>query len=849
MKEDTPLSTSKPDTGICVARSARQPGYWYPYIIILLLSIIFFAPYFFQGRIFLAADTLNTVFPWKSYVSTNYLPHNPLITDPVNANYAGLYNDQLNYGLPASWNPYLETGLPSTGITSMTGAPGRWYPLKLLFHSIQNTLDAFMSLLFIHVLLMGVSMYAYLKEIGGNRSGALFGAVAYMFNGSAMVWLEFESVVATAAFFPLLLLAMECYLGERRLLYGFVGAFILGTIALMGQLQYVIYIALMMLFQMGFILIRAFRRKLSRKDVLMIVICFGVTCLGGALLSGIEVLPALDLIKNSSRIGRTFTFQSLFNIMGRVPFSYFITMVFPDYFGSPPLHMSLIPALPTQEYMNYNEICLYMGIPTLFAIVGLLCAKKDIFAKYYIGLVVLMVLLLAGTVVYYPFFMLFPGMNRMNPTRLIFLFVFVMSVGAGLGFKGIGELFGWRKRAFIVSTFLMTSGIAAIGFTSSKSFMARFFNWNFSDPNIIRECGSFRYISSPVIYKPLALLLVSAVLMILYVLLKSRVQRISVIFLLVSLLSYDLISFGRNYNTTVVRDDVYRKTPSIDFLMKQPGPFRVVQDTDSGLWVNSLAPFKLEEVGGYSSFCPERVNALLSYIEYGPDAHFGRWAMFRNWYSPLFDLLNVKYVLTAPNMVLSHPKLKQIFRGDLAIYENTQVMPRAFAVHRHVVCSNLGETLKYMGGERFDMRREVVFEQESTSNIPRAFAQTDSYSPVKVESYAPDRIDISAQMTAPGWLVLTDTWYPGWNALVDGIDTPILKANANFRAVFLSAGAHRVEFVFAPLSSRIGLTMTISAAIVQTLVILYLLFLRKPDDYVKDMAETTAPSLISGQLQ
>jgi uncharacterized membrane protein YfhO len=52
--------------------------------------------------------------------------------------------------------------------------------------------------------------------------------------------------------------------------------------------------------------------------------------------------------------------------------------------------------------------------------------------------------------------------------------------------------------------------------------------------------------------------------------------------------------------------------------------------------------------------------------------------------------------------------------------------------------------------------------------------------------------------------VLTDSWYPGWIARVDGIETPIERADYIFRAVRLAPGEHRVEFEYRPASLQIG---------------------------------------------
>ncbi|HWR98193.1 MAG TPA: hypothetical protein VN317_07190, partial [Candidatus Methanoperedens sp.] len=429
----------------------RQSRAWWAPAGILLATALFFSPYLFQGKVFMAGDALYLHVPWRSYAPPGFFPRNTLITDPVNANFAGLYNRQLKQGGAAAWNPYLLTGLPATGTTSMSGAPGRFYPVKLLLHRLLPTTDAFMWLLMLHVAAMGLFMYLYLREVGAEAAGALFGAVAFMFNGCAMVWLEFESVTYTAALLPLLLLLLERTLRPRGLRYGFAGALVLGLMGLMGMIQYLVYTGLFIGFYTLLLLWRARAAGQGRAGMLRIAACVGITCVGGALISAAGLLPDVELMQNSSRISRSFTFATFFETLARVPFRYLVTLLFPDFYGSPPLRLNIIPRLPSQEYMNYNELCLYLGVPTLVALVGALIAPKTTVQRFYLLMTGLLLALLTGTFLYYPFFKLVPGMNRMNPTRLAFLFMFTGSAAAGLGLSALERLCARRRTIFLAA--------------------------------------------------------------------------------------------------------------------------------------------------------------------------------------------------------------------------------------------------------------------------------------------------------------------------------------------------------------------------------------------------------------
>jgi len=64
---------------------------------------------------------------------------------------------------------------------------------------------------------------------------------------------------------------------------------------------------------------------------------------------------------------------------------------------------------------------------------------------------------------------------------------------------------------------------------------------------------------------------------------------------------------------------------------------------------------------------------------------------------------------------------------------------------------------------------------------------------------------------APGFLVLTDVWYPGWVCTIGGKPVPVYRANHAFRAIEVPAGAHEVVFRFEPASYRLGRRITLGA--------------------------------------
>jgi uncharacterized membrane protein YfhO len=70
-------------------------------------------------------------------------------------------------------------------------------------------------------------------------------------------------------------------------------------------------------------------------------------------------------------------------------------------------------------------------------------------------------------------------------------------------------------------------------------------------------------------------------------------------------------------------------------------------------------------------------------------------------------------------------------------------------------------------------------------------------------------LDLQVKTSGNNFLILNDTYFPGWKAFVDGKKTKIYRANYNFRAVPLSAGTHRVEFIYDPMSFKLGAGVTL----------------------------------------
>lgn len=171
----------------------------------------------------------------------------------------------------------------------------------------------------------------------------------------------------------------------------------------------------------------------------------------------------------------------------------------------------------------------------------------------------------------------------------------------------------------------------------------------------------------------------------------------------------------------------------------------------------------------------------------------------------LRGLTLIDHATDTSRSVTIDPSYRLVHSGDVKIYQNLKVLPRAFVVHRARVVSDPERALTLLQDPRFDPASEVLLEQGTP------LTRTDGASTVQITRYEPEWVELQVELDTPGYLVLTDTYYPGWTADVDGHPVPIQRANLYFRALALEPGSHRVTFHFEPHQVRLGLGVSLAS--------------------------------------
>ncbi|MBI3914050.1 MAG: YfhO family protein [Chloroflexi bacterium] len=143
----------------------------------------------------------------------------------------------------------------------------------------------------------------------------------------------------------------------------------------------------------------------------------------------------------------------------------------------------------------------------------------------------------------------------------------------------------------------------------------------------------------------------------------------------------------------------------------------------------------------------------------------------------------------------------------VAVWRNEDVLPRAFIAHSAELAND---------DAVFARLHDDAFQPASMVLLADGEPLTDSgatQGEAIITRYEATRVEIAVRTDRAGYVVLTDSWYPGWRATVDGNAAPIQRADAIFRAVRVEAGQHRIVFEYAPTSLTVGIVVSVLSLI------------------------------------
>ena len=152
----------------------------------------------------------------------------------------------------------------------------------------------------------------------------------------------------------------------------------------------------------------------------------------------------------------------------------------------------------------------------------------------------------------------------------------------------------------------------------------------------------------------------------------------------------------------------------------------------------------------------------------------------------------------------------EVYRGEVYIHERLAPLPRTYVVYAAEHIPDDEQAMRRLLDDSFDLRNVAItaepLDLPTRAPIPASRAE--------IVEYGDARVVIEATALRQGLLVLSDQFYPGWRASVDGQPVPVLRVNHVLRGVILPPGEHRVVFRFVPTSLRIGGMLSLVGVIV-----------------------------------
>jgi hypothetical protein len=727
-------------------------------VTLILLSFLAFARALRPGKVLSAADVLFFLQPWKS-LAPDLQPGNQLLSDA-----AILFQPWLIYsageigqGRIPLWNPHVFAGSPFfANPQSALLFPLTWIALIL-------PLAPALTLIAISkVASAGIGMYAFLRVRALHPLAGLLGATSFMFSGLIIVWLQW-SYASTLIFFPLLFAAVEWLRtrgGHRPIA---ILALVVALDAFAGYPQGLL---------LGLVSAGAWAVYRAWEAGARFLVRCGVGVGLGLLLAAVQLLPFIEYARHSAVMAyRTGWLPPLHASLRSA-----VNLLMPYYFGSP----------TGGDYWgewNFNEMSASVGLtPWVLLPVALVARRHD---TAFFGLMTLAAgALFYGAVAEWVDTGFFVISFRLAP-----LMVFPLCV---LGAIGMDALLTEPRRLPPWVVTAVRVGFTALVALAFASFMSDYPTMRAG----LRIAGPVQYLYF------LALLTAAAVLTIAGI--RGGGSAWALALIMVQLVS--LAPLAATYNPIIDTRLLFPTPPAVmrlqDEVSRAPGRVLMIP--------NLAMLYGLYGVAGYDGMIPRRLDEVVrptqSRLNLVGSGYFSEVPIF---FSPVRDLLGIRHILVPPDVVLDGPGLSLEYQAaDGRIYRSETALPHAFVVPR-ARCLGDEQTLHLIRKRAVDFRHEVLLAECATA--PPASTPGPSTATAVIERYAPHRVVITAEADHPSYLVLTDTWFPGWTASVDGREARVERADYAFRAVRLEPGRHEVEFRYEPGSVRLGLAISVLA--------------------------------------
>jgi hypothetical protein len=755
-------------------------------LIITAIWIALSSPFFFKGLVPFPSDYLASFFsPWNSYRISGPVK-NESMPDIIGQIYPWRYFavETIKSGQIPLWNPYSFSGTPH--LANYQSAVLN--PLNIGFF-VFPFIDWWSFLIILQPLLAGLFTYMFIKSLKRSEFAAILSSLSFMFCGFVVSWMEYGTLTYAILYLPLALYSIEKYYGNKKYRYPILLALTFPLSFFSGHFQISIYF---LLFIVGYLLFKYLQTKKTRTILyLLLAIFFGM------LLCAPQLFPSIELYSQSFR-------STIFAKTEVIPWGYLPTLFAPDFFGNPVTRNMLFG-----HYAEWNS---YFGlIPLFFALYALTKWKNSTVRFFIIAGAVSLLLAFDSPLQNLLVVLKIPVLSTSALSRIIVLFSFSGAVLAGFGLDILFEYIKSKQYKHI----LIFLGIFTLIFLILWT--AIFFKIYLTPEQAAIAKSNLRL--------PSVILAVFFILTALLILLRKKKDAVfSILLLIIILVSLDIYRFSSKWIPFSPRNFVYPNTGVINIYPQIKGENRIFGNFGG----EGTVYYGLLGTEGYDAVYIRRYGQFISALDHGKitDAYRSvvELPLAGEYILEGGNLLGIKYFIhkvSDGQQVWEFPfwkydpiSIKLKFDDErYEILENTNSYPRAFLVNKVIREQDPQKILDIMFDKNTNLRETAVVEKDLLS---------DKYGSgsAQIKKYEPNYIHIKTESSSPSFLVLTDTYYPGWNAYVDGEKTKIYRTDFTFRGVVVPKGERIIEFKYEPKSFTYG----IYTAIIGLLGLIFLRF-------------------------
>lgn len=700
------------------------------------------------------------------------------------------------------WNPYLFGGMPY--VAAMHG--DIFYPTFLL-RMIMPTDVAMTWGFIIHIFLAGFFTYVFLRGLGYGYFGSVVGGLAYMMSGqiASSVSPGHDGKLFVSALFPLGLWMLHRGIREGRSWSWGAFALIVGLCVLSPHPQLLQY---MLLTSGAYALFLAFATleggRLPRNIAARRLGAALIAVLIGLAIGAVQYLPVREYVKWSPRAGGLGDYAAATSYAW--PPEELLNAYLPQFSGM------------LDNYWGRNVIHLhsdYVGVVVLMlagaAFLGLRADPRRKQIIFWTATLIVSVLWSLGsaTPFYHIPYALIPGTKYFRAPATIF-FVGTLAIGL-LACAGTERFLQLRvSRKYMIGWLIAGGGIAVLASVGALTNIAA----SFADPRAFDRVQANRGAVFLGAWRSFAFVLMAFAVW--YAFTRNKLSIRLAAFGLAFLLAFDLWSIERIYwMFSAPAKTIYATDPIVDILKREPQPVRVLafpvrqtRGPDAFLTGDALMSHSIREVLGYHGNQIGRYNELV-----GANSDDNR--LFT---ANVLALTNTGYFLTnipelpfIGNTTMVKGPVVNAAGDTTYLYRVNHRNPYSWVTPVAVKAPD-DQVLATVLNPRFDVTRAALFDtsaQVTSAGAIQALPAPLSIS-TSVRSYAPGsvKIDLSAPAPAGASLIVSENYYPGWIASVDGKPAHLGRADYSLIGVELPAGARNVELTFTSPAYQRGKSVT-----------------------------------------